>query len=433
VIVVLADDQGSVDAGCYGATDLVTPALDRLADDGIRFTQFYSAAPVCSPSRAGLLTGCYPWTVGVPTNAGSPPPEGFDRLADLDAAGTGSAESRLEDSAETMAEVFRRAGYATAQIGKWHLGYARGSRPLDQGFDHAFGHLGGCIDNYSHTFYWNGPNRHDLWRNQVRVRLPGRFFPDLMVDEAETFLRANRDRPFFLYYALNTPHYPYQGEASWLERLSELPYPRNLYAAFLATQDERLGRLLELIDELVLTGRTIVVYQSDNGHSTEERAHWGGGSSGPYRGAKFSLFEGGIRLPAVISWPGALPRGQVRSQVAHACDWLPTLAELCAVPLSDAPLAGKSLVELLKSDTVPSPHDTLFWRSGAQSAVRDGPWKLIRNPQPDHSAALPEEDRAWFLADLDRDPGERHNRIVEQPEVFERLKRELDRAGVITP
>ena len=168
--------------------------------------------------------------------------------------------------------------------------------PNAQGFDHSFGHMGGCIDNYSHFFYWSGPNIHDLWRNGAEVFHYGEFFPDLMVDEAARFMEQHRDQPFFIYFALNMPHYPYQGDAKWLERFKDLPYPRNLYAAFLAAQDERLGKLFANVDDLGLRERTIIVFQSDNGHSTEERAHFGGGSAGPYRGGEVQPVRG--RHPA---------------------------------------------------------------------------------------------------------------------------------------
>lgn len=416
VIFILGDDHGSVDAGCYGAKDLQTPSLDRLASRGVRFTQFYAAAPVCSPSRAGLLTGRYPWLAGMPGNSAGPPPESENHLRGLSSEGLPSDEV-------TLAEMFRAAGYATAHLGKWHLGYGDGHRPLDQGFDRSFGHMGGCIDNFAHFFYWAGPSRHDLWENNQRVRLPGRFFPDLLVDKAREFIARHRDQPFFLYLAMNLPHYPYQGDAHWLERYRHLPHPRNLYAAFLSSLDERIGQILDYLDQSGLRERTIVVYQSDNGHSVEERAHGGGGSSGPYRGAKFSLFEGGIRLPAVISWPGHLPEGTVRSSPAHACDWMPTLAELTRVPLPQRPLHGTSLASQLRSDPPPSPPRTLHWRSGQQWAVRQGPWKLIHQPtDPTRTTPLPEADRTWFLANLDDDPGETTNLAERHPDIVGRLQ-----------
>jgi arylsulfatase A len=417
VIIVLADDQGSVDLGCYGAKDLVTPHTDALAARGVRFTQFYSAAPVCSPSRAGLLTGRYPVRAGVPGNCAS------------QKGGKGA----LPPEEVTLAEMFREAGHATAQIGKWHLGYTPETMPNGQGFDHSFGHMGGCIDNYSHFFYWSGPNIHDLHRNGVEVHHDGEYFPDLMVREAGKFIEQNRERPFFIYYAINTPHYPYQGDAKWLERFKDLPHPRKLYAAFLASQDERIGALLKKVDDLGLRERTIVIFQSDNGHSTEERAHFGGGSAGPYRGAKFSLFEGGIRLPAIISWPGKLPQGEVRGQMAHACDWLPTLAELTGVKPPSATLDGRSLVPVLKSADAPSPHDVLRWQTGVGSnarwAIRQGDWKLIGNAED--TAATGEAGRQripLFLANLAKDPGERRNVAEQNAEVVVRLKR-LHEAG----
>lgn len=410
VLFILADDQGSVDLGCYGSKDLETPHTDALAARGVRFTQFYSAAPVCSPSRAGILTGRYPVRAGVPGNCAS------------QQGGKGA----LPPEEVTMAEVFKAAGYATAQIGKWHLGYTTETHPLRQGFDHSFGHMGGCIDNWSHFFYWSGPNVHDLWRNGEEVHHDGEFFPDLMVEEASRFLEANRGKPFFIYYALNSPHYPYQGDAKWLERFRSLPYPRNLYAAFVAAQDERLGSLFAKLEGLGLRENTIVVFQSDNGHSTEERAHFGGGSAGPYRGAKFSLLEGGLRLPAILSWPARLPGGAVRDQTAHACDWLPTLAELCELPLPDKTLDGRSLAKVLADPAAPSPHEgrTLHWQVGDGArpdwAVREGDWKLIGRSR-DTTGGPSKEVLENFLVNLAEDPGETTNRAAANPEMVERL------------
>jgi arylsulfatase A len=406
VIVILTDDHGSVDAGCYGAKDLVTPNLDDLAASGVRFTQFYSAAPVCSPSRASLLTGRYPERCGVPTNVG---------------AGKG-----LPADEATMAEMFKAAGYATAHIGKWHLGYSENRTPNGQGFDYSFGFMGGCIDNYSHFFYWSGPNAHDLHRNGKEVFHDGEYFPDLMVREAGQFMEKNREQPFFIYFAINTPHYPYQGEPKWLERFKDLPYPRNLYAAFLASTDERIGALIKKVDDLGLRERTIIAFQSDNGHSTEERAHSGGGTAGPYRGAKFSLFEGGIRLPAIISWPKNLPANAVRHQVSHACDWLPTLAELCGVKVINEDLDGKSLVSVLKTD-VPSPHQTLHWVIGdgknPQWAVRHGDWKLISGTRDTGAREGSNDQIPVFLSNLALDISEKKNYADERPEIVEQLRK----------
>jgi arylsulfatase A-like enzyme len=408
VVIILTDDQGSGDAGCFRATDLHTPSIDALARCRARVTQFYAVAPVCSPSRAGLGTGRYPLRAGMPENAPSTP-----------------GQPGMPTTEVTMAEMFRRAGYATAHVGKWHLGYTPETMALGQGFEISFGHRGGFIDDYSHFIYWRCPNRHDLWRNGVEIHRPGRFFPDLMVEEPTAFLESHRDRPFFLYSAMKTPHYPYQGEPPWLERTSSLAYPRNLYAAFVATLDERIGRLIAKLDELGLREDTIIVFQSDNGHSTEERAH-GGGSAGPYRGAKFSPFEGGIRVPALISWPGHIPQGEVRGQLAHVCDWLPTLAEYCGIAPPNPELDGLSLSRVIVSVEAPTPHQVVHWQvgrdAGAQWAVRRGVWKLIGNPRDTSRSDKLTPTEALFLSNLAEDVGEMHIHAGEHPELVQELR-----------
>lgn len=407
VVLIYTDDQGSVDLGCYGAEDLLTPHTDRLAATGVRFTTMYAPAPICSASRAGLLTGRYPPTVGVPGNVGRGGGDGLSGVA-------------------TMPQMFQRAGYAAALTGKWHLGHGKNNSPEANGFDHWFGHLGGCIDNYSHFFYWSGPNEHDLWRNGERVVYDGRYFPDLVIEEAERFIERNLTKPFFIYVAMNTPHYPYQGEEKWVRHYRDagVSHPRDLYNAFVSSQDDRIGRLVAFLENHGLRDDTIIIFQSDHGHSGEERAHFGGGSSGPFRGAKQSLFEGGLRVPSIISYPGRLPENQVRNQMVHAMDWLPTLAALCGIEPIDGNLDGRSMVEILKSEDAPEIHESLYWTYHSnQWAVRQGPWKLISNPSnPVRGDALPAEDREWFLSRLDHDPGERNNLAADHPEIVERLK-----------
>ncbi len=391
VIVIFTDDQGTVDMNCYGASDLITPNMDGLAKRGVRFTQFYSAAPVCSPSRVGLMTGRTPQHGGLNGNV------------PLDSVGMPSQQI-------TIAEKLKEAGYATAHIGKWHLGHHKETIPNAQGFDHSFGHLVGCIDNYSHFFYWSGPNKHDLWRNGKEVFHNGEFFPDLMVKEAGEFIDKNKARPFFIYFALNTPHYPYQGSPEWLDHYKDLPYPRNLYAAFLSTTDDRIGALLKKVDDVGLTDDTIIIFQSDHGASEEVRAHKGGGSAGPHRGAKFSLYEGGIRVPAIISWPGTLPENEVRNQIATGCDWFPTIMELCEIPAATHKIDGKSLLPVIKSESETSAHKIFHWKSGNAVAVREGKWKLVMS------------GKKVELFDLPKDLGEARNLAKENPEVVERLR-----------
>jgi arylsulfatase A-like enzyme len=378
-----------------------TPNMDRVASEGVRFRNAFVTLSLCAPSRAAFLTGRYNHSNGVINN-----------------------HTPFPETSVTHATLLGAAGYKTAYIGKWHLGSGAGHKPLDHGFDYSFGFMGGCIDNYTHFFYWGEANRHDLWENNKRVRFPGRYFPDLMVEKTRAFIADHRSKPFFIYFAINMPHYPYQGDPKWVEHYRNLPYPRKLYAAFVSTLDERVQQVLACLEENGLRDNTIVIYQSDNGHSVEERAHLGGGSSGPYRGAKFSVFEGGIRLPAIISWPGHLPEGEVRGQIAHGCDWLPTLAELCGVKTPAVELNGRSLVPVIKSATAASPHDVLQWRLGNQWAVRDGPWKLLhnRNDQAD-AHKLSASDKEWFLANIDADPGEQTNQASAHPELVERLRK----------
>ncbi|MFH1918501.1 MAG: sulfatase-like hydrolase/transferase [Planctomycetota bacterium] len=408
VLVIYTDDQGTVDANCYGSSDLVTPNIDALARVGVRFTQMYAPSAICSASRAGLMTGRFPARAGVPGNVSST-----------------RGQPGMPTEEVTIAEMLKAAGYATGHVGKWHLGYTPETMPNGQGYDHSFGHMGGCIDNYSHFFYWAGPNRHDLWRNGEEVWEDGRFFMDLMAEECQAFLEKNKDRPFFLYWANNVPHYPLQGTEKWRRKYKDLPAPRNMYAAFVSTLDERIGQVMAKLDELDLRKKTLVIFQSDHGHSTEERTFGGGGSAGPYRGAKGCLFEGGLRVPSIVSMPGVIPQGEVRGQMATGCDWLPTIAEFCGVELPKVKLDGKSLMRVILSADAPSPHETFYWQLGrgpkAQWVVREGDWKLLGNPRDSSDKAPLTEADQRFLANLAEDATEMKNLAKEHPDVFERL------------
>ena len=406
VLLIVSDDHGTLDLNCYGSRDLDTPNLDALAARGVKFTQFYAAASVCSPSRAAILTGRYPQRAQMATNAGHHP-----------------GEKGMPTEQVTIAEMMKAAGYATALIGKWHLGYVKDQMPNAQGFDHSFGFMAGCIDNYSHFYYWGGANCHDLWRNGKEIWYEGEYFGDLMVREATAYMEANKDRPWFMYWATNKPHYPLQGTARWRERYKALPEPRNMYAASVSTMDEEIGRLLVKLDELGLREDTLVIFQSDQGHSTEDRTFGGGGNAGQYRGAKASFFEGGIRIPAIISWPGNLPAGQTRDQVCCGTDWLPTIAALCGADLPKRKLDGASIVDVVKSADAPSPHQALHWMMNQQWAVREGDWKLLGNPSdPSKKAPLGADDKL-FLVNLKDDPGEMRNLARADPQIVERLRK----------
>ncbi len=407
VVLIFTDDQGSIDINSYGSRDLITPNLDRLAERGIKFLQFYAAAPVCSPSRSALMTGRYPQRAGMPGNA--PSQRGNDGMA---------------SEQVTIAEMMKAAGYTTGHVGKWHLGYSPETMPNNQGFDYSFGHMGGCIDNYSHFFYWHGPNKHDLWRNGEEVWYDGQFFGDLMVDECKEFINRNQNEPFFLYWAINFPHYPLQGTEKWRKRYEHLEYPRSNYAAFVSTMDEMVGKVMDHLDELGLSNDTIIIFQSDHGHSTEIRTGGGGGNAGPYRGAKFSLFEGGIRVPAIISWPGHLPQNAVRDQMATGCDWFPTILDLCGLEKPDHKIDGKSITPIIQSSDASTPHKTFHWETGKNSwAVRQGDWKLLGNPRDtSNKAEITKEDKR-FLVNLKQDVTEMINLAKDHPDIVKRLEK----------
>ena len=407
VILIMLDDLGAIDAGCYGAKDLETPNIDALAAAGVRFTDFHSAAPLCSPSRAGTLTGRYPTRAGLESNASSE---------------YGSAAGLPPDEI-TLAQVLKAAGYATGHVGKWHLGYADNTMPNARGFDSSSGHMGGCIDNYSHFFYWEGPNRHDLWQNKKEIWREGQNIGDLMVEQCGQFIDSNKDKPFFLYWAINQPHYPLQGKARWRDHYKNLPSPRSMYAASVSTLDELIGQVMTKVRSLGLTDNTIVILQSDHGHSTEERTFGGGGNAGPYRGAKYSLFEGGHRVVSMISAPGRLPQGVVRDQFVTGCDWLPTICDLTGAAPPKRRLDGKSMLPVLRSADAPSQHPWFHWQLGKQWAVREGDWKLIANPvDSSHKAPLTAAGKL-FLSDLGQDVSEMKNLALDHPEITQRLSR----------
>ena len=407
VIIILTDDQGWADLGCYGSEDLHTPNMDKLAKEGVRFTQFYAAASVCSPSRASMLTGMNPHAAGLPGNASS-----------------SKGKEGMPTGRFTIAEMMKQAGYTTGHVGKWHLGYTPETMPNGQGFDSSFGHMGGCIDNYSHFFYWNGPNRHDLWENGTEIWRDGQYFPDLIESEAENFIDENKNNPFFLYYAINLPHYPLQPDEKWRKHYKNLESPRKEYAAFISTIDERIGQLLEKLDELNIRENTVVIFQSDHGYSTEERTFGGGGSAGPFRGAKFSLFEGGIRVPAIISWKGHLPENETRNQMALNIDWFPTIADLCGI---EAPgnLEGKSLLPIIQRKNSPSAHYGFIWQNNGSWAIRKDEWKLIGDPKDSSNKGEldPEQDKL-FLVNLKKDSTEMTNLARQYPNKVKELRAE---------
>jgi len=327
----------------------------------------------------------------------------------------------------TIAEALRKAGYATAIFGKWHLGAREGHDPLAQGFDHHFGHLGGFIDNYNH-FFLHGQGFHDLYENNVEIFKRDEYFPDLMTNRALDYIDAHRDKPFFLYMAFNIPHYPEQPDRKFEERYKDLPMPRQSYARMISTTDDRMGRILDRLEKRKLRGNTIVIFMSDNGHSTEEgariranhksgmkeghyyHAHGGGGNTGKWRGSKGSYYEGGLRVPAIISYPARLPEGEVRGQAITAADWFPTILDLCGIERPKVQLDGHSVLPLIQKPDSPSLHRTLHWGWGNGWAIRKGDWKLIGNG-----------NQPRFLGSLAGEHPEAMNHLKEKPKLVQQL------------
>jgi arylsulfatase A len=384
IVLIVADDLGSTDLGCYGAADLRTPHIDALATRGVRFTDHYVTAPVCTPSRASLLTG-----------------REHARLLQRNLG--------MESDETTLAELLRANGYRTAVFGKWHLGVPEEVSPLAQGFDEFVGFKVGALDNYSHQYHWGAGEGHRLWKNLAEYHEDGTYFPDLVTREAEAFIERSGDRPFFLYLPYNQPHYPLQPSATFLQEMAHIEDPGRLqYAACVRVLDDAVGRIVATIESQGLTHDTIVVFLSDHGHSAEPES-LSGGRSTPYRGHKGTLLEGGIRVPCIASWPGHYPAGVVRRQMVSSMDWLPTLAHDAGASTTGLTLDGAQLSDVIgsASSTV---HDALCWTYVDLWAVREGRWKLMGTGHDDIA-----------LYDLQEDPGETTNLRAQRHDLFRHL------------
>ncbi len=404
VIVIYTDDQGTLDLGCYGTSDIHTPNIDAIAAKGTRFTQFY-AAPVSSASRASLLTGQFCRRAGEMAN---------------------SWIGGMACDKETIAERMKKGGYNTAIFGKWHVGSHPMISPNKRGFDHFFGFKGGCEDSYSHFFHWAGANFHDLWENEKEIYRNGKFLVDETFVEMKNFIdRQPADNPFFVYWAINIPHYPYQPKEKWVnyyeENFPQMKANRKQYAAFVSTMDEVIGQMTDYLAEKGLDKNTIIIFQSDNGYSAEAPAWGGGGYRGDYRGCKFSMFEGGIRVPAIISYPGVVPEGEVRDQMAMNIDWFPTIVDLTGITDDDMDVDGKSLVPILRNKKKSSRHDVLYFDFLDQWAVRKGEWKLIYNVTDSDDGNKRPTIKGYYLTNVEKDPSERKNYADEHPEIVKEL------------
>jgi arylsulfatase A-like enzyme len=428
-VVILVDDLGYGDLGAYGSKTIRTPRLDRMAREGVRFTSFYAGAPFCSPSRAALLTGRYPIRAGVP-----------NVLFPTETTG-------LPTSEVTLAELLKPAGYATAAIGKWHLGYPKELRAQRQGFDFFYGLP------YSNDMYKVGPDeefraQHARWElpllhdeEVLEAPVEQHTLTERYTERALDFIRTYRERPFLLYLPHTFPHSPL-----YAAKDREGRSPHGLYADVVEELDESTGRILDLLAELGIAERTLVIFTSDNG-SHETPSHnagrfglrGAGGDNGPLRGRKGNTFEGGVRVPGIFWMPGKIGGGRTSDAVATAMDILPTVAEIAGVDLPKGrKIDGKSLAPyLLDKRETPEEQPYFYYFGGQLQAVRVGHWKLFlaieeypeRPPslwyqlQPDlferHYRLLPASE----LYNLDDDIGETRNVAADHPEIVQRLTR----------
>lgn len=425
VVIIYADDLGWGDVGCFGATDINTPAIDSLAATGRRLTQWYSNSPICSPSRASLMTGRYPAHAGVEAVLG----------------GTRSTPGLPPQM--TIATELRNRGYRTGMFGKWHLGAADEYDPLNYGFDEFFGFRAGCVDYYSHIYYWGQHNPvHDLWEGRDEVWHNGEYLTTTIGNRAATFIEENSERPFFLYVPFNAPHYPMHAPPEYMNRYAHLDEERRTMAAMISALDEAIGGILQTLDHQGLRENTIVFFSSDNGPSAESRnwlngeeVSYKGGSTGGFRGTKGSLFEGGIRVPTVVSWPAQVPSGTDHDGLGLMMDVLPTI--LSAVDAesdestttshpADEDTDGRSLLrEWLTVDGDANRHrDPVFWAYEGQWAVRQAELKLVVNGR---EGMVPPASVSKALYDLDIDPAETTDVGALYPDQLQRMTAELER------
>lgn len=412
-IVILTDDQGYGDLSCMGNTDFVTPHIDSMATDGVRFTNWYANNAVCSPTRASLLTGRYPGNCGVRSILGGH-----------------RTSTGLPSKVPTIATALKKLDYSTGIVGKWHLGVTEESRPHNHGFDYSFTFLSGCIDYFSHIFYWGqnlGVNPvHDLWENGESVHYDGEYATDLITRKSVEYIRkaSQEDKPFFLYVAYNAPHYPMHAPQKYVDRFKHLPWDRRIMAAMLSAVDDGVGELRAELERQGMLENTFIFFQSDNGPSRESRNwmdgtedHYYGGATGALKGHKFSLFEGGIRVPAILSWPEKVAGNRVLDGVGSSMDVFPSILSAAGGAVGEYELDGKNILPMV-IDGDDSPHDMIFWELGSQTAVRKGKWKLVLNGQlVEHEEAL----EPVFLANLEEDLGEKHNLKDAYPEVAKEL------------
>ena len=400
IVFILADDLGYADLGVYGQQGFKTPNLDRLASQGLRFTQAYSNSAVCSATRFGLITGRYQYRL----------------RGGLEEPIAGASDTvGLPPEHPTLPSLLKKVGYKTTLIGKWHLGFLPKFSPLKSGYDEFFGNYGGAVDYFTHKGGVGDQVREDLWEGEVQVHEVG-YYTDVLADRASAYLRKQKpNQPFLLSLHFTAPHWPWEGphdEAVSREIKTLFHYDGGSlakYGEIVGALDAAVGRVLKTLDEQGLADNTIVIFTSDNGGERFSQ-NW------PFSGQKTELLEGGIRVPALLRWPARLKSGTT-DQVAITMDWLPTLlASAGTAPDPAYPSDGQNLLPVLLGQQ-PRQERTLFWRykANAQRAVRSGNWKYLKIQNQE------------FLFDVTVDTRERANLAAKHPEVFARLKADWER------
>lgn len=428
VVFILMDDLGWADVGCYGSEFYQTPNIDRLASQGVRFTDAYAACNCCSPTRASILTGKYParlhltdWIPGSRfPKARLRPPDWLQELP-------------LEEV--TLAEALKPAGYATAAVGKWHLGRAP-FLPQNQGFAvNIAGNHSGAPGGYFWPYGHNDPTRVDRYHGgpvpDVFARgRAGEYLTDRLTDEALKFIEANRDRPFFLYFAHYAVHTPLQARPELIEKYRaklrpELKQDNPTYAAMVESMDRSVGRVMEKLDALGIAGRTIVFFTSDNGGYSGYGGKPGGTWNAPLRDGKGSAHEGGHRVPLIVRWPGVAQPGSVCREPVISVDFYPTILAMTGArgdPQHNAAVDGADLAPLLRQDGKPA-RDAIYWHYPHYNVYPQTPYAAVR--RGDYKLIEFDEDHRVELYDLRHDLGETTNLAERMPELVAALRGNL--------
>jgi arylsulfatase A-like enzyme len=390
IVIILTDDAGYVDFGFTGSTMFPTPHIDRLAAEGVVCTQGYVTASVCSPSRAGLLTGRYQQRFGHEFNL-----PGLSKMED----------GGLPLSQKTIADLLRARGYRTGAIGKWHQGLADKFHPLERGFDEFYGYLGGSRSYFPYEKKPRRANRAMRDREEVPDP-PGGYVTDTLAKEACAFIERNHERPFFLYLSFTAVHGPMHAKEGLFGRFASIePVKRRKLAAMTAALDDAVGAVLAKLVEHELDESTLIIFLNDNGGATNNAS-----DNGPWRGMKGSKFEGGVRVPFAVRWPKRLAGGGTFDEPVSALDVLPTCVAAAGQMPDDLVTDGVDLLPFFDGAKEGRPHEMLFWRRGVAAAARRDRWKLIRI-----------QDRPPLLFDLAADPGETTNIAESNSEAVESL------------